>query len=66
MIVLNNQLAHEVAKRTSDLSALTAHIQNIAETEKANLARELHDELGRTLATINIEVKLNHDQGAYC
>ena len=56
LIVLNNQLTHEVAKRTSDLSALTAHVQKIAETEKANLARELHDELGSTLVGISMEL----------
>lgn len=56
LIVLNKQLTHEVAKRTSDLSALTAHVQKIAETEKANLARELHDELGSTLVAISMEI----------
>lgn len=56
LIVLNTQLKHEVTRRTADLSALTAHVQNIAETEKANLARELHDELGSTLVGISLEV----------
>jgi signal transduction histidine kinase/DNA-binding response OmpR family regulator len=56
LVVLNNQLTHEVAKRTADLSALTAHVQKIAETERANLARELHDELGSTLVGISMEV----------
>lgn len=55
-IVANNQLTHEVAKRTSDLSALAAHIQTVAETERAKLARELHDELGSTLVGISMEV----------
>ena len=56
LIILNNQLMNEVAKRTSDLSALTAHVQKISETERANLARELHDELGSTLVGISMEV----------
>jgi PAS domain S-box-containing protein len=56
LIVMNNQLTHEVAKRTADLSALTAHIQKIAESERSNLARELHDELGSTLAGISMEL----------
>ena len=56
LIVLNNHLTHEVSKRTADLSALTAHNQKIAETEKANLARELHDELGSTLVGISMEI----------
>lgn len=56
LIVLNNHLAHEVSKRTSDLSALAAHIQDIAETERASLARELHDELGSMLVGISMEL----------
>jgi signal transduction histidine kinase/DNA-binding response OmpR family regulator len=56
MLVMNNQLTHEVAKRTSDLAALTAHIQNIAEAERARIARELHDELGSALVGMAMEV----------
>lgn len=56
LIFLNNQLTHEVTKRTADLSALTAHIQKIAETEKTSLARELHDEMGSTLTGLSMEV----------
>ena len=56
LLVMNSQLTHEVAKRTSDLSALTAHVQKITETERAYLARELHDELGSTLVGISMEV----------
>lgn len=56
LIVANKLLTHEVAKRTADLTSLTAHIQNIAETERANLARELHDEMGSTLVGISMEV----------
>jgi PAS domain S-box-containing protein len=56
LIVMNNQLTHEVTMRTADLSALTAHVQNIAETERAALARELHDELGSTLVGISMEL----------
>jgi len=56
MITLNNQLTDDVIKRTADLSALAARIQTISETEKSNLARELHDELGSTLACISMEL----------
>ncbi|HXU94615.1 MAG TPA: response regulator [Gallionella sp.] len=56
LMVMNHQLAHEVTMRTADLSALTAHVQNIAETERATLARELHDELGSTLVGISMEL----------
>jgi PAS domain S-box-containing protein len=54
LIVANQQLSHEVEKRTSELAALTAHIQKIAEAERASLARELHDELGSTLTALKM------------
>ena len=56
LLFMNSQLAHEVAKQTADLSDLTAHIQTIAEKERAHLARELHDELGSTLVGMSMEV----------
>lgn len=56
MAALNIQLTHDVAKRTADLSALAAHIQNVSENERANLARELHDEMGSILTCIGMEL----------
>lgn len=56
LIALNNQLTLEVAQRTADLSALTAQVQQVAEAEKASIARELHDELGSTLVGISMEL----------
>ncbi len=35
---------------------LTAHIQTIREEEKANIAREIHDDLGGTLTALKMEV----------
>jgi PAS domain S-box-containing protein len=55
LLALNTRLSLEVDRRTADLSALAAHIQTIAETERANLARELHDELGSTLVSISMQ-----------
>jgi PAS domain S-box-containing protein len=52
----NSRLSKEVELRTADLSALAAHIQDVAETERANLARELHDELGSTLVGMSMEL----------
>jgi PAS domain S-box-containing protein len=37
------------------LRDLTTHIQSVREDEKAHLAREIHDDLGGTLAAIKIE-----------
>ncbi len=56
LIALNSRLSLEVDRRTADLSALAAHIQNIAEEERAKLARELHDELGSTLVCMGLEL----------
>jgi len=56
MIVLNNLLMHEVDKRTADLAELSAHVQEVAEKERVNLARELHDELGSNMAVAIMNV----------
>lgn len=58
LVDMNNKLLKEVDKRTEELAALTAHIQNISEMEKASLARELHDELGSILAGISMHIGL--------
>ena len=56
MIALNIQLEHKIDARNIELAALTAHTLKIAEEERANLARELHDELGSTLVGIGMEL----------
>jgi len=56
MIEKNNQLTREISLRNADLSALASHIQKVSETEKSNLARELHDELGSILAALSMEI----------
>lgn len=40
------------------LRELTAHLQSVREEEKARLAREIHDDLGSTLAALKL--KLSH------
>lgn len=45
-----------VAARTADLSALSAHVQTVAEREKAELARNLHDELGGLLTAARMDI----------
>jgi PAS domain S-box-containing protein len=54
IVARNTELTHQVLSRNAELSELTAHIQNIAETERANLANELHDEMGSTLVGIKM------------
>lgn len=45
----NYALEMKVQTRTEELVALAGYLSNARETEKANLARELHDELGALL-----------------
>ncbi len=50
------QLDQLVAQRTSQLEILASHLQQVSENEKANLARELHDELGAILTASMMDV----------
>jgi signal transduction histidine kinase len=51
-----DKLEHEVARRTSDLTALAQHLQTVREDERRRLARELHDELGGLLTAAKLDV----------
>lgn len=42
------------------LSALTAHLENIKEKERAAIARDLHDDIGGALASIGFELNALH------
>ncbi len=52
----NEELERRVRRRTSELSALSSHLQQLSEKEKAALARELHDELGGLLIAAKMDV----------
>lgn len=52
----NQTLETRIAARTGQLSSLSRHLLDVAEREKAALARELHDELGSNLTAINLDV----------
>ncbi len=49
-------LEFQVHHRTAELSALSSHLQNVAEREKAAIARELHDELGSIMVAATMDV----------
>lgn len=53
----NERLEREVHHRTSELTNLATYLTRVRETEKLDLARELHDELGALLTA----AKLNAD-----
>ncbi|HEY0801785.1 MAG TPA: CHASE3 domain-containing protein, partial [Steroidobacteraceae bacterium] len=50
------RLEREVGDRTRELVELSTHLQNVAEREKASLARELHDELGGLLVGARMDI----------
>jgi signal transduction histidine kinase len=52
----NEELERHVRRRTAELSALSSHLQQLSEKEKAGLARELHDELGGLLIAVKMDV----------
>jgi signal transduction histidine kinase len=45
-----------VEARTRELSALSSHLQSVAEKEKSELARTLHDELGGLLTAAKMDL----------
>lgn len=49
-------LEQEIGSRTRELVELSTHLQSVAEREKANLARELHDELGGLLVGARMDI----------
>ncbi|CAG1018503.1 partial Signal transduction histidine-protein kinase/phosphatase DegS, partial [Burkholderiaceae bacterium] len=51
-----DQLEHEVARRTTQLTELAQHLQTAREDERSRLARELHDELGALLTAAKLDV----------
>jgi signal transduction histidine kinase len=49
-------LEEQVNSRTAELANLSTHLQKVAETERADLARELHDELGSLLTAAKMDL----------
>ncbi|MEP7311308.1 MAG: CHASE3 domain-containing protein [Pseudomonadota bacterium] len=52
----NVELDRQVQERTQSLSELSSHLQEVSETEKSALARELHDELGGLLIATKMDI----------
>ena len=51
-----NALEDEVRERTATLAELATHLQQVRESERGFLARELHDELGSLLTAAKLDV----------
>ncbi len=50
------ELERQVVERTRELTALSTHLQDVSEQEKAALSRELHDELGGLLVAARMDL----------
>jgi signal transduction histidine kinase len=55
-VSVNHELERLVQARTLELSALSSHLQSLAEKEKSELARTLHDELGGLLTAAKMDL----------
>lgn len=54
-------IGRDISKRKQtelQLRELTAHLHSVREEELARLAREIHDDLGSTLAALNLKISL--------
>src|SRR5690349_340447 len=50
------ELEGRVAARTEELSFLSTHLLRVAESERAALAKELHDELGGLITAAKMDL----------
>ncbi len=55
MALENERLENEVRTRTEELTNLATYLTEVRETEKLNLAREMHDELGALLTAAKLD-----------
>jgi PAS domain S-box-containing protein len=65
VIILNGRepsgrkrIEEKLLHTTEQLRNLSSHLQSIREEERANIAREIHDELGQVLTVLKIQVTL--------
>ena len=60
----NVKLEEAINERTAELTGLSHYLQQLQEDERAKIAREIHDELGGTLAAAKIDLQLLSDKPA--
>jgi len=57
-----DRLDREIRERTAELAELSTHLHVIQETERAKLARDIHDELGSILVSAKMDVAWVQDR----
>ncbi len=57
-----DRLDQEVRERTAELAELSTHLHVVQETERAKLARDIHDELGSILVSAKMDVAWVQDR----
>ena len=55
-ITENKRAEAELKEKNEQLRSLSAHLQEVREEERANIAREIHDELGERLTGIRLDI----------
>ena len=53
----------EIRQYQEELRSLSSHIQNVQEEERGHIAREIHDELGQNLTSINMDIDYLKSKG---
>ncbi|MFO7574806.1 MAG: sensor histidine kinase, partial [Bacteroidales bacterium] len=59
-----NRAEAEVIKMKESLEMLNRHLDEVRESERAAIAREIHDQLGQSLTALKIDVNYLHDKMA--
>lgn len=55
-ITEQKKAAEELSRSYQEIRLLASHLQDVREEERANIAREIHDELGQLLTALKMEV----------
>ncbi len=53
----NEELSARVAEKTRDIKALATRLDDVIESERRRLARDIHDDLGQELTALHLEIE---------
>lgn len=62
LVALNDELEHRVRERTESLRALLRSMDRVRDAERAQIARDLHDELGQELTALHYALWLQREK----